>query len=241
MYKNKKILAIIPARGGSKGLPKKNIRIFLGKPLIVWSIEQAKRSNYVDAILVSTENQEIANVARKNGIQVPFLRPKALATDKSPSIDLIIHALDWFEKKGKLFDILVLLQPTSPLRKRNDLDSAIKKLIDNGDKANCVIGLGEVLHENPYLIKKVDNGYVSHVIKMKKNSNTHQRQQLPKSYFPYGVIFASKVTTLRKEKTFYQKKTMPYFIERWQNFDIDDIYDFLCAEAIIKDKLDEII
>jgi len=122
MYKGKKILALIPARGGSKGLPGKNIKPLLGKPLIAWTIEQAKASKYVDRVVVSTDDDEIAEVAIRYGAEVPFLRPKELARDDSPTIDAILHALDFFSDKGERFDLLALLEPTSPLRDSEDID-----------------------------------------------------------------------------------------------------------------------
>lgn len=231
-----RIIAIIPARGGSKGLPRKNIKPLLGKPLIAWTIEQAKKSEYIDRIIVSTEDKEIGEIAKEYGAEVPFLRPKALARDDSPTIDAIIHAINWFEARGEYFDIVVLLEPTSSLRKENDLDNAIELFIKNIDKVDSLVSVGEVHLENPYIMKKIEKGYVKPLIEI--DENIYQRQQMPKVYFPYGVIYLSKVEALKKHKTFYQGRTIPYFIERWQNYEIDDIYDFICVEAILKYKLE---
>lgn len=227
-------LAIIPARGGSKGLPRKNIRLLAGKPLIVWTIEQAKKSKYSDKVIVSTEDKEIAKISKKYGAEVPFLRPKELATDSSPTIDTIIHAISWFEKREEYFDIVVLLEPTSPLRKKDDLDNAIELFIESIDKADSLVSVSEVHLENPYIMKKIENGYVKPFIEI--GENVYQRQQLPKVYFPYGVVYLSKTDTLKRYKTFYQERTIPYFIERWQNYEIDDLYDFIVVEAILKNK-----
>ncbi|MFA6356746.1 MAG: acylneuraminate cytidylyltransferase family protein [Candidatus Omnitrophota bacterium] len=236
MYKNKKILALVPARGGSKGLPGKNIRMLSGKPLIAWSIEQALASRYIDRVVVSTESKEIAAAAKKYGAPVPFMRPDELATDKASSIGVILHALGYFSARGEEYDYLVLLEPTSPLRAAGDLDSAIKKLVDNSSRADSLVSVGEIRLESPFIAKTITGGYVAPLIKMKKR-NVYRRQQLPKAYFPYGVIYASKVKTLEDKLTFYQKRTMPYFIERWQNYEIDDIYDFYCIEAVLKERL----
>jgi CMP-N-acetylneuraminic acid synthetase len=233
---NEKIIAIIPARGGSKGLPGKNIKPLLGKPLIAWTIEQAKRSKFIDKLIVSTDSQKIAKVAKKYGAEVPFLRPEKYAKDNSPTSEAIIHALDWFEKRGEKFDIIVLLEPTSPLRKDGDIDNAIELFIKNIRKADALISIGEVHLENPFLIKKIDKlGYVKNFLKI--SNKISLRQYLPKVYFPYGVIYLSKVNLFKKHKSFYQKKVVPYYIERWQNYEIDDIYDFICVEAILKQKL----
>lgn len=232
--KKYKILAIIPARGGSKGLPGKNIKPLLGKPLIAWTIEQARKSRYVDKLVVSTDDKKIAEISKSYGAEVPFLRPKALAEDSSPTSDAIMHAVDWFEKRGETFDILVLLEPTSPLRKDDDIDNAIKAFVNNYENADALVSLGEVQLEKPHIVKKIENGYL--VPFVKSDIKFHQRQQLPKAYFPYGVIYIVKTESFKKTRTFYQKKTIPYFIERWQNYEIDDLHDFICHEAILKYK-----
>lgn len=232
-----KIIAIVPARGSSKGIPRKNIKLLAGKPLIVWTIEQAKRSRYIDRIIVSTDSEEIAETSEKSGAEVPFLRPEELARDNSPTIDAIMHAVNWFEERDQYFDMVVLLEPTSPLRKKNDIDDAIELFIANIDKADALVSVGEVHLENPYIMKRVEDGYVKPFIEI--DENFYQRQQLPKVYFPYGVVYLSKTDALKKYKTFYQEKTIPYLIERWQNYEIDDIYDFICIEAILKSKSEE--
>jgi CMP-N-acetylneuraminic acid synthetase len=237
MLKNKKVLAIIPARGGSKRLPGKNIKNLLGKPLIAWTIEQAKKSKYIDKLIVSTDDKEIAEISKKYGAEVPFLRPKELAKDDSPTADAVFHTLAWFKSKGDQYDVLVLLEPTSPLRKNEDVDKAIELFFKNYDKADSLVSVGKIQLENPFLAKKIENGYVKPLIKT--NECGFQKQQLVEAYFPYGVIYLSKVDAYRKHKTFYQQRTIPYFIERWQNYEIDDIYDFICVEAILKQKLKE--
>lgn len=235
MKDNKKILAIIPARGGSKGLPKKNIIELCGKPLIAWTIENALISRYIDQIVVSTENQEIAEISKQYGAQV-VERPQELARDDSPTIDAIVQVINWFEKRREYFDIIILLEPTSPLRKEKDIDNAIELFSENIDKADSLISVGEVHLENPHITKKIENGYLRPLIEIGKN--VHQRQQLPKVFFPYGVIYLALTSALTEYKTFYQERTIPYFIERWQNYEIDDIYDFICIESILRKRLE---
>jgi len=235
----RKILTIIPARGGSKGLPKKNIKLLLGRPLIAYTIKQALNSRFPDKVIVSTDSKEIAKISKKYGAEVPFLRPKKFAQDTSPSIDVIIHALDWLKKKRKeKFDILVLLEPTSPLRKDDDIDNAIQLFVKNINRADSLVGIGEINSdtEHPYGIKKIENGYVKSFIKHKR---FNQRQQLPKVYSVYGGIYISTPDKLRKHRTFYQKRTIPYLLQPWQNYEIDDIYDFICVEAILKHRLNK--
>jgi len=235
----RKILAIIPARLGSKGIPKKNTKVLLGKPLITWTIEQAIKSTLIHTVFVSTDSEEIAKISEKSGVQVPFLRPPELAKDDSPTIDAINHALESFEKEGKTYDIVVLLEPTSPLRKAGDIDAAIRLFLDKYDHADALVSLGEVQLENPFIMEYIENNRLKKVIST--NNHFYQRQQMPKVYFPYGVIYLSKVETLKKTRTFHQENTIPYLIERWQNYEIDDLCDFLCVETILKRKLREVL
>jgi len=229
MKKNIKILGFIPARGGSKGVYKKNIRLVNGKPLLAHSIEDALESRYIDRVVVSTDDPEIADVAGRYGAMV-IPRPKKFSGDKSPTYDAIFHAVGRLKERKEHFDIVAVIEPTSPLRKKNDLDNAITLFLKNLHIADSLVSVGEIHLENPYLAKIIKKGYVQPLIK--KKTSFSQRQQLPKSYFPYGVIYLSKIDQLKKYKTFYQKRTLPYFIERWQNYEIDDFYDYLCIDRI---------
>jgi CMP-N,N'-diacetyllegionaminic acid synthase len=227
------VLAIIPARGGSKGVPRKNIKDINGKPLLAYTIESAAKSKLLDTFIVSTEDNEIAGVAKKYHAEV-VKRPSELARDDSPTSDAIFQVFDHFKNLGKSFNIVVLLEPTSPLRKDNDIDNALKLFIDNYDKADSLVSLGEVQMENPYIQKLVVDGLVKPLITTDKDFK--RRQELPKTYFPYGVIYLSKTDAYIKTKSFYQERTIPYFIERWQNYEIDDMCDYFCIEALMKAK-----
>lgn len=232
MYKNKKILAIIPARGGSKGLPGKNIKKFNEKPLIGWTIDSAKLSKYIDKFYVSTDCKVIAKTVEKLGESVPIMRPKKFAKDESPSWQLIIHALEYFKNKGETYDYVALLEPTSPLRKDDDIDRAISLLINN-PKADCLVSIGEVHTEHPDITKKIDkDGFIESYYPQTKN--IFQRQQVSEAFFPYGVIYISKVDSFYKNKSFYVDKLIGYKIERWQNFEIDDDIDFKINECLFK-------
>jgi len=228
------ILGIIPARGGSKRLPKKNIKKLIDKPLIAWTIERTNSSKLLTKTIINTDDKEIAEVAQKYGGNVPFLRPKELATDEASSYDVIFHTIDFFEKKGEYFDYIALFEPTSPLRKDDDIDKALSLLIEKSDEADSLISLGEVHLENPLWMKKISNNFVQNYLN--KEEMPARSQELERAYFPYGVIYASKISTLRKYRTFYQPKTIPYLVERWQNYEIDDYYDFVCIEAILKER-----
>lgn len=233
MYKGKRVLAIVPARGGSKGLPGKNIRPLAGKPLIGWTLESAKKSKYLDEIFVSTDSQKIADVAETFGVKVPELRPEELASDTATSASVVLYTIDYFRKQGKDFDYILLLEPTSPMRKEDDIDDAIALACEHPDKAG-VVSLGEVHMEHPSIVKKItDKSIVEPYVEAQKVT---RRQQLDKAYFPYGVVYLVKTDYFEKNQLFYGKDSLPYLIERWQCYEIDDIYDFTAIEAILKYK-----
>ncbi len=231
MYNNRSILGIIPARGGSRGLPGKNIRQICGMPLIAWTVKQALSSRYLDSVIVSTDDHEIADISEKYGAEVPFLRPEKLAGDCTPMIDVILHAVDFYKNKGMTFDCIALLEPTSPLRKIDDIDRAIEKLIRHEAEADSLVSLGEVSLEHPSIMKRITRGYVKPY--EAGAGIITRRQELDRVFFPYGVIYLSKTATLMEYGTFYQRRTIPFFIERWQNYEVDDIYDFVCIEAVM--------
>ncbi len=235
MFKEKKFLALIPARGGSKGLPKKNIKKLVDKPLIAWSIQAALNSNYIDDIIVTTDSEEIAKVSKEYGANVPFLRPGYLSTDEATTVDAVFHAIDFCNNElNKDYDYIVLLEPTSPLREKTDIDLMIEKLINEEDKVDSIISIGEA-HEHPSIMKRITEQktlipYCESLVR------TTRRQDNDKAYFPYGVAYIVKTSTFRTEKTFYSKRNTFYEIQRHQCYEIDDIYDFLAIENIIKYK-----
>lgn len=229
-----RVLAIIPARGGSKGLPGKNIKSLLGKPLIGWTIEQAKASKYISEIFVSTDSQEIADVAESFGVAVPELRPAHLASDTATAASYVIYTIEKLRKEGKEFDYIILLEPTSPLRTSKDLDSMIGLAAKNPEKAG-VTSLGEVHMEHPMIVKTVNEK--RQIVPYAENSpKITQRQQADKAYFPYGVGYLVKVEHFLKTNEFYGKDSVPYIIERWQCYEVDDIFDFVAIEAILNYK-----
>lgn len=225
----KKILALIPARGEPRGIPDKNIVEVRGKPLIAHTIKAARDAKSIDKVVVATDNEKIAKVARRYNTEVVRL-PKNLTGDKSPIIGSTLYVLKQLEKQGEVYDALALLEPTSPLRKEGDIDSAIKILLKNYNKTDAVVSLGEIHLESPYIMKKIKKGFIKPLI-VEKNI---QRQLLPKVYFPYGVIYLCKTRVLKKQKTFYPKRIMPYLIERWQNYEVDDIFDLICVRTIMQ-------
>jgi CMP-N,N'-diacetyllegionaminic acid synthase len=223
------ILAIIPARGGSKGIPGKNIKLLAEKPLIVYSIEAAIKSKYVNKTVVSTDNDEIGRISKKYGAEV-IKRPNELAQDDSPTIDAVIHVLTTLERKGYLADILVLLQPTSPLRTQEDVDNAINLFIKNKDKCDSIVSVCEFEH-SPYWSLKIEKDY------LKPNFGEEyfnmRRQDLPKLYRPNGSLFISKTASLLKFNSFYGEKILPYIMSEEKSIDIDTDVDFRLAESIM--------
>lgn len=233
MYKGKKILAIIPARGGSKGLPKKNIRPLLGKPLIGWSIEHAQQSKYVDEIFVSTDSREIANVAKTFGVNVPELRPAELAVDTAPSSAFIIYTIEKFVKEGNPFDYFILLEPTSPLREVEDVDKSIEMLIDDPEN-DSIVGVCKAEDVHPAFMVKVGND--KRLLPYEDKMKTLRRQDLPDVYFFEGSVYVSKCDAFVEKKAFYHDKTLPYVVSKWKSYEVDDIIDFTIIEAMAKLK-----
>lgn len=231
MHKGKSVLALIPARGGSKGLPGKNIRPLCGKPLISWSIAQGLESRIVDCVCVSTDSAEIAAIARTDGAEAPFLRPAELATDRSPTLPTAEHALDFYAALGRVFDYLILLQPTSPLRHPGDIDAILSKLIDQENRFDSIISIGEIA-EHPSIVKRAQADALAPFCP--DLPPTTRRQDNEPAYFPFCVGFAVKTQALRAEQTFYTKRCTFYEVRRYQNYDIDDLYDFLCVEAVMR-------
>ena len=232
MIDGKSVLAIIPARGGSKGLPGKNIRPMCGKPLIGWSIDKAKKCSYLDVILVTTDDQEIADIALNFGAYVPFIRPKEFASDESSTYDVIQHALTYFkDKEQKQFDFIVLLEPTSPLREDDDISKMLELIVAREDQFDSIISVGEVT-EHPSIMKRlVGNAIEPFCPELEEKT---RRQDNDAAYFPFGVAYIAKTKTLLEENTFYTRRTTYFLIKRYQNYEIDDIYQFLCTESVMK-------
>lgn len=217
-----KILAVIPARGGSKGIKKKNIKRFCGKPLIYWTIKAAKKCSLIKKIIVSTDSDEIARIAAKYGCEVPFLRPKHLAKDNVSAVFPAIHALNFFPE----FDWIMLLQPTSPLRKTSDIRKVI--IMAKKYKIKSIISVSRSLTspERMYSIEK--KNYIKPLIK-KKNKNK-QRQDFKTFYNINGSIYFIKSSILKKSKSFMQKNTTPYIMPISRSIDIDNKLDWRLAE-----------
>ena len=232
MIDGKKIIAIVPARQGSKGLAKKNIIDFLGKPLLVWSIEAALQSKYVDRIIVSTDSTEIAGVGEKFGADIPFIRPSYLSEDSSTSVDVICHAIEFMsEKLGENFDFVMLLEPTSPLRTSEDVDLALEKLIGSPD-ARSLVSVGESESQHDTLQFNITESEFISVEPASKKFVHMRRQDLSRSYFLDGSIYLSYIHTLFEFASFVHGKTLTLSLPKWKNIEIDDEYDYVMALAL---------
>jgi len=227
------MLAIIPARGGSKGLPGKNIKLLDGVPLICHSIKAALASNLVDRVIVSTEDNEIASIAKNCGAEVPFMRSIDLAYDTSMVMDSYLQVVDWIAKENsKPIKSFVALLPTVPLRTSKDIDDAIK--IFNDKNANSVISVVEApvpLHWNSSITKEgILKNYSSEFNAIKN------RQELEKTYVPNGAIYVFRTEVLRSTRQYYTEKTYPYVMPRERSADIDELLDFEWVEYLLDKK-----
>ncbi len=232
MINKKSVIAIILARGGSKGLPRKNIRDVEGKPLIVWTIEAGQKSQYIDRLVLSSEDQEIINIAKKYNCEVPFVRPLELAADDTKSIDVILDVLNKLQEK---FDYVVLLQPTSPLRLAEDIDNTIELCIKRNE--NACVSVTEP-SKSPYWMFELNrDGYLRQLIKQKKRP--HRRQDLPKSYAVNGAVYVAKSDWLYKTKNFLTDETIAYLMPSERSIDIDCEYDLLIADYLLHKSKDK--
>lgn len=236
----RKILSIIPARGGSKSIPRKNIKLFAGKPLIAWSIETAIKSEVIDRIIVSTDDEEIAFVAREYGAEVPFMRPAELAQDTTPSLPVIQHAVSLLkERDGYYPDYVLLLEPTSPARQSFHIAEAIE--IANRTGADSVIALGEVTgHHNYHWQVKLDGDKAMLVDGTSWPNVIRRRQDLPKTYFRNGAFYLFKPELLfAPEPSLYGEDVRGYRVEEKYSFDIDSFRDWEESEVRFKKLLEE--
>lgn len=230
MINDRSILALIPARAGSKRLPGKNIKLLAGKPLIAWSIEEAKKSKYIDRIVVSTDDQKIAEISRKHGAEIPFLRPEHLARDESKGIDVVLHVIEWMEKTNQPYDLIMLLQPTTPLRKLEDIEQAIKLLFSKN--AQAIISVCQAQH-HPYWANTLPkDGCMKDFIK--NDVRDKNRQSLSKFYRLNGVIYLAYCNYIKAGKSFFGNKTYAYVMPAEKSVDIDTELDFKFAEFLLK-------
>jgi CMP-N,N'-diacetyllegionaminic acid synthase len=220
-------LGLIPARGGSKGIPRKNVKLIAGKPLIVWTIEAALRSSLLDAVVVSTDDPEIAEVARCAGAQVPFMRPAELAQDKTPGIDPVLHALAQLPQ----FDSVLLLQPTSPLRNTDDIDACLR--LATQQHAPSVVSVSEP-DTHPYWTYRLTGGQT--LERFIAAEPAARRQDLPAAVALNGALYFADANWLRRSGGLVGTETLAYVMPRERSIDLDTPLDWKFAELLLKEQ-----
>jgi CMP-N,N'-diacetyllegionaminic acid synthase len=214
-----KVLGLIPARGGSKGLPGKNILEVGGFPLLAWTVIAAQKSRYIDRLILSSDDNEIISVARDYGCDVPFTRPTELAGDETSSADVARHAINNLQDK---YDVLVLLQPTSPLRTTSDIDACVKLLFDTN--APSVISVCQTDKSPYWMFLRDSDGVLEPVIQ--QESVPSRRQDAPAVYLPNGAVYAVKITRFLENPVFIFPQSLGYVMPRNRSLDIDELDDF---------------
>lgn len=245
MTEKKRVLAIIPAREGSKGIKDKNVAACNGKPLIAWTIEAAKKAGEIDRLIVSTDSTRYRDILEHDyGKDLfPFIRPDKHARDKSTSADVIIHALDKMEELGETFDIVVLLEPTSPLRTPEQINEAIQ-LLKQAPKARALVSVVEDSNHHPLLAFEIDKigklvpyGTLSGHSPSDPSYPGHPRRQaLRPAYYMSGDLYLSYVDTYREWLSFNHELTAAYKVQHWQAPEVDEPHDVIIVDALLKAK-----
>lgn len=226
MINGTRVLGVIPARGGSKGVPGKNIRHVGGKPLIAWTIEAAQASKYLDRVVLSSDDLEIISVAQKHNCEAPFVREPQLAEDATPTIDVVLDVLN----RCPAYEWVVLLQPTSPLRTSQDIDQAIERCVALNSPSCVSVCLAQ---ESPYWMFTL-NQY-AHLVALLPNQTVTRRQDLPPVYSLNGAIYVAKSEWLMRERKFLTSETIAYEMPVERSLDIDTESDFLQLQFILGD------
>lgn len=227
-----KIIAFIPARKGSKRLPNKNIKLCAGKPLIAWTIESALKAKLKMDVVVSTDSEEIAAISKEYGAEVPFLRPKEIATDISTTFDAIKYTLNTLSEQGRNYDFIVLLQPTSPIRQPSHIDEAYTLLQKSQGKS--VVSVSAIDHPYEWTMTLAENNSLDSFIKENQHYLKTRSQDLPIRYRLTGSIFCARTTALLREGTFYLKQGVFAFpMAKRYSVDIDELSDFNYAEYLL--------
>ena len=227
-----KTLCVIPARGGSKGIPKKNIKLLGGKPLIYYAIDGARSVVEDTDICVSTDDPEIIRIVEEYGLDVPFVRPAYLASDTMGTYEVLLHALDFYEKHGKKYDAIVLLQPTSPFRRPEDIKGAMDSLNTDID---MVVSVKEAT-SNPYYnsFEEDQDGY----LRISKGDGRYcRRQDTPKAWEYNGAVYVINSNSLKAENISDFKKVVKYEMDALHSVDLDTMFDWKVAELLISEKM----
>jgi N-acylneuraminate cytidylyltransferase len=226
MINGNRVLGVIPARGGSKGVPGKNIRHVGGKPLIAWTIEAGQASKIIDRVVLSSDDLEIISVAQKHNCDVPFVREPQLAEDTTPTIDVVLDALN----RCPAYEWVVLLQPTSPLRTSQDIDQAIERCVALNAPSCVSVCLAQ---ESPYWMFTLNQD--AHLAALLPNQAVTRRQDLPPVYSLNGAIYVANAEWLKRERKFLTSETVAYEMPVERSLDIDTESDFLQLKILLGD------
>ncbi len=225
-----RVLGLVTARGGSKGIARKNLRLVAGRPLIAWTLDAAIASRRLTRAILSTDDPEIALVARATGVEAPFLRPAELAGDASPHFDVVCHALDWLKtNRGEIYDYVCLLQPTSPLRIGEDIDGAVDLALSRD--ADAVVGI-TVSPVKPHLLFSMDDSASLTPI-LQPAEGYARRQDRPSAFVLTGAIYVNRVESLRRDQTFTPSGALGYLMPLDRSLDVDSETDLQAAEAAL--------
>ncbi len=226
------VTAVITARGGSKGIPGKNLKMVGGRPMIAWTIEAARRAKRLSRVLLSTDDPEIARVAAEYGAEVPFMRPAEFAQDASSHLSVILHALDWMAANGGAPDYVCLLQPTSPLRIADDIDGAIALAVERG--ADAVVGLA-ALEEHPYLARRLaPDGTIAEFVP--SGLKYPRRQDFPPAFRINGAVYINRPAALRRDQTFFPPSALGYVMPPERSIDVDHELDLIVVEHLLRNR-----
>jgi len=230
-----RVLGIITARGGSKGIPRKNVRLLAGKPLLCYTAEAALAARRLTRVILSTEDEEIAALGRKAGIEVPFLRPAELARDDTPTVSVLQQALRVVETEGECYEAICLLQPTTPFRRPADIDDCIQRLVETG--ADSVISVLPVPHEyNPHWVYSQDG---EGLLRLSTGEPTPipRRQLLPPAFHREGSVYVTRRDVLMEGGSLYGSKVAGHLIEHRDVVNLDTLADWARAEALLRSQL----
>ncbi len=230
-----RVLGVIPARGGSKGIPRKNIRELCGKPLLQYTAEAARAARRLTEVILSTEDEEIAEVGRRCGLEVPFQRPVELAEDDTPSLAVVQHALGWMERNRGCFDAVCLLQPTNPLRRAADIDACIE-LMEQSDVDAVVTLLAVPPEYNPHWVYFRDEAGLLRLSTGRSDPIT-RRQELPPAFHREGSVYITRRDVVMEENSLYGRRLAGYLLDPQWSVNIDAPADWQRAEALLARRL----
>ncbi len=229
-----KVLGLVVARSGSKGVPGKNLRILGGHPLVAWAVCAGRKAAMLSSVVISTDDRAIAETARRYGAKAPFLRPPELARDDSPVLDSILHAVAQLEAAGETFDAICVLQPTAPFRSPQEIDKAIR-ILEADPSADSIVALAPVEDLHPRRLRRIVKGEVRQFLEEGGDLEGQQRQDHAgdRAFSRSGDFYITRISTLKRKRSLYGDRVLPFEVPAWRAVNIDAEADFLRAEAML--------